>query len=364
MRNMNSEREKVILLEHSKSHQDILYAQILFLKKSRYDPVLWINDGLTIDSEIIGNDIEIQRFKFDNAIERKIFTSNLKKYSKENNIKNIILNTAQGILARNIVYAFLWSKINFIGILHEAERLFNSFTQKTISYKVRKYFVLNDYIEDYSKRLKSKKITVKSLYPFFIPYQNKSNEHLNNKLLICIPGEVSVDRKNYKFLLNTLRDNINKLSPNIRFIFLGSPRNEAGREIVKMVKDFNLDEIIKTYDNYIGEKEYLEKIYESDLIMPLIDPAIKYFKEYSSSKISGAYTLAFSFRKPLLMHNSMENIEDFRNVAFFYDNDNLIDSINKIASDKNLLMEKINKYEEIEKFSFEFQRKKYISYLK
>ena len=360
---MNSDREKVILLEHSKSHQDILYAQILFLKESGFSPVLWINDGLTIDSELFGNNIEIHRFKFENARERKIFIQNLKIYIKENKIKNIVLNTAQGILARNIVYTFLWSKINFVGILHEAERLFNSFTQKSISYKIRKYFVLNDYIEQYSSKLKSKKITVKSLYPFFIPYQNKSNEYLSNKLLICIPGEVSVDRKNYKFLLNTLRDNIDKLSFGIRFIFLGSPRNDEGKEIIKLVKEYNLDKIIKTYDDYINEKEYLEKIYESDLIMPLIDPGIKYFKEYSSSKISGAYTLAFSFRKPLLMHDSMEKIEDFRNVAFFYNYDNLIENINKIASVKNSLNEKIIKYKEIEKFSFEYQRKKYISFL-
>jgi hypothetical protein len=360
---MNSDKEKVILLEHSKSHQDILYAQLLFLLESGYKPVLWINKELAFDTDIIGKDIEIIKYEFGNSKERKIFKRNLKDYVRENKITNVILNTAQGIQARNIVFKFLFTKINFVGILHEAERLFSSFTQKTISFKIKKYFVLNDYIAEYSENLRNKRINIKALYPFFIPYQNKSNEFLSNKLLICIPGEVSVDRKNYKHFLETLKENTGNLSSDIRFIFLGSPRNEEGRDIIKKVKKLGLDNIIRTYDNYINEEEYLKSIYESDLVMPLIDPEVKYFKEYSSSKISGAYTLAFSFRKPLLMHNSMKHIEDFRNLAFFYDSDNLINTINDLSQNKISIEEKKKKYNQIEKFSFEYQRKQYISFL-
>lgn len=360
---MNSEKEKIILLEHSKSHQDILYAQLLFLQESGYKTVLWINEELAIDEMIAGNEVEIIRYKFGNASERSFFTKNLKLYVKENNIRNIVLNTAQGIQARNLVYRFLFSKINFVGILHEAKRLYNSFTQKTLSYKVKKYFVLNDYIAQYSGSLKNKDLNIKSLYPFFIPYQNKSNDFLSNKLLICIPGEVSVIRKNYNSFLETISQNKEKLNKNVRFIFLGSPRNQEGRDVLRRVKDTGLSDLILTYDNYVEEEEYLSKIYESDLVLPLIDKGIKYYKEYSESKISGAFTLAFSFRKPLLMHESMNHIEDFRDLSFFYNDENLIEIINLLADNKSLITEKKKKYDELEKFSFEFQRKNYISFL-
>ena len=134
---MDSGKKKVILLEHSKSHQDILYAQILFLSNSGYKPVLWINEELAIDNEIAESNADINRYKFDNSKHRKNFVQRLKLFADQCSVNNIILNTAQGIQARNIVFSFLRKKINFIGILHEAERLSKSFTQKTISYKIK-----------------------------------------------------------------------------------------------------------------------------------------------------------------------------------------------------------------------------------
>ena len=102
---------------------------------------------------------------------------------------------------------------------------------------------------------------------------------------------------------------------------------------------------------------------ESDIILPLIDPEVKFYKEYSTSKITGAYSSAFNFHKPLLMHKSFSNIDDFKQLAIFYDDKNFIDTINDLAKDKSQLKEKSNKYNEMEKFSFEYQMKKYIKFL-
>jgi hypothetical protein len=240
----------------------------------------------------------------------------------------------------------------------------SGFTQWTLSLKIKKYFVLNDYITDYCRSLNIKSLQIKSLYPFFIPYQNNVvKDKPRDNLLICVPGEVSVERRNYKFLVETIKQNRKKLHLSLKFVFLGRPVNEEGRNILKTIKDNNLDDIVATYYNYIEEAEYLKIINESDIILPLIDPEVKCFREYGFSKISGAYTVAFSFSKPLLTHVSMKHIEDFRNISFFYDYNNLIDVINSLALDKSAIKKISEKYKKIEKFTFEYQRKNYISYI-
>ncbi len=361
---MISGKEKIILLEHSKGHQDSLYAQLLFLIESGYKPVLWINESSAFKEDIVKGDYDIIKYKFATGKERRVFAKELKKFTRKNNVTNIVFNTAQGVRARNIAMRFLFSEINVFGILHEAEKLSSRFTQWTLSLIIKKYFVLNDYIEDYCRSLNVKNIEVKSLYPFFIPYDNIPVINKNeNSLLICIPGEVSVDRRNYRFLIESIKQNKKKLHPFLKLVFLGCPVNEKGMDVLEMIKENNLDDIIITYDSYIAEAEYLRIINESDVILPLIDPDVKCFKECSSNKISGAYSLAFSFRKPLLTHVSMKHIEDFRNLSVFYDHNNFIEVLNFLAADKSVLKEKSEKYKEIEKFSFEYQRKNYIRFI-
>jgi hypothetical protein len=363
MKNMNSGKEKVILLELSSSHQVTLYSQVLFLQKSGYEPLIWINEKLPFDDIVFQEKPEVTRFKYDNFRDRSSFTKELKKCIKQNNIRKIVLNTAQGMAVRNLILRFLFYKIDFVGVLHEAERLFKSTTQKIINLKVKKYFVLSDYILEYCREKNLNGIEVKPFYPIFTPHEIKSSAFLSNKLLICIPGEVSVDRKNYKFLIDILSENKDKLSKNIKFIFLGNPRNEEGRTILKQIINLKLEDIVQTYDDFISEKEFNEKIYESDLIMPLIDREIKYFEEYSNSKVTGAYILAFDYHKPLLMDESLKHIELFQRLAFFYNHENFIEVINSLEEKRPEIEEKRKYYDTFEKFSFEFQRINFISYL-
>jgi len=182
-------------------------------------------------------------------------------------------------------------------------------------------------------------------------------------LLICVPGEVSVDRRNYSFLIETLIHNRKKLHPSVKFVFLGRPIGEEGKNVLRSIEENKLGDIISTYQSYIEESEYLKIINDSDILLPLIDPMVKNFHEYGFSKISGAYSVGFSFRKPFLTHISMNHITDFKDISFYYDYDNLIEVINSICMDMKALKNKAEKYNKMEKITFEYQRKNYINYI-
>ncbi len=361
---MTLDKEKVIIVEHAKAHQDLIYGQVLFLIESGFKPVLWLNEDNAFLPDIIKGDIEIIKYKFDTPNERKIFARELKKYVKRNNIKKIVFNTSQGVKARNIIIRFLFNKVKIFGLLHDGKKLSSGFTQWSMSLKIKKYFVLNDYIADYCKLLNLKHIQVISLYPYFTPHNYPEiNDNSGNGFLICVPGEVSVERRNYSYLIQTLLQNKEKLHPSVRFVLLGRPIGEDGKNILKTIEENNLSDIITTYSSYIEESEYLKIINNSDVLLPLIDPMVKNFHEYSFSKISGTWSVGFSLKKPLLIHISMSHIEDFKDISFFYDYDNLIDVINSICLDKSSLKNKSEKYNTVEKFTFEYQRKKYIDYI-
>ena len=48
---MNLIKEKVLIVEQSRAHQDLIYAQVLFLIESGFKPVLWVNEKIAFQQD-------------------------------------------------------------------------------------------------------------------------------------------------------------------------------------------------------------------------------------------------------------------------------------------------------------------------
>ncbi len=354
---MNSEKsQNIALIEFSERQHDIIYPQILLLNNLFENVFLWINTKTALDESLIEGKVCIQKVDFYNRKIRLNFIRNFNNISEKYSINNVILNNAQGIFVRDFILKFLFSKINIYGILHDTDKLKNSFTQKLISLKINKYFVLNDFVKDYcNKNFKNYKI--ESIYPCFI--NKKIRELLNedsvksDMITICIPGEIDQNRRDYKFLLNIISEN--KIPENIKFIFLGTAVDDKGFEIINYIKRNNLENKIRTFNEFIPEKLYYKTIFESDIIATLIHPGLKYYTSYKEAKISGAYLSALSFKKPLLLYEDFNKIEDFKDVSFFYNKNNFIDIINQIAKNKEIISIKERAYSKLHKLDLNYQ---------
>jgi sulfur relay (sulfurtransferase) DsrF/TusC family protein len=60
------------------------------------------------------------------------------------------------------------------------------------------------------------------------------------------------------------------------------------------------------------------------------------------------------------MHSSFKTIDDFKGISLFYNEDNLIEVINNISSNKLLLKELKENYKFMLKFDFEVQRRSFM----
>ena len=355
--------KKALIVEIGGSHSECIYSQAKFLSDSGYDLKLLCSENLRQRIEKLSLKCTVEYFKFgDSTASDWGLLRDLKRTLISSGECTVIFNTAGGNLVRNLLSFHYPGGLKFIGVLHDLGKLKESFTQKLINRKIRKYFVLNDYLkEDFAG---SSKISLESFYPVFFPdYKKIELNKKNEELWICIPGNVEYSRRDYISLLDCLKNE--KVNPNIKFILLGSSKhfNSDADDLKKKVNEFNLHDRFVFFDGFVEEDLFHSYIRECDLVMPLIHKSHPFFQEVNGLKISGTFNVAFAHKKPILCEDSFSKFEDFRENGIFYKMEDMIKLINKIADNKKIIDELSPRRYTNPKWSFEFQKEKYINFI-
>jgi glycosyltransferase involved in cell wall biosynthesis len=347
---------KTAIIEIGGSHDECLYSQLLFLKKAHHDVDLYCSQNLyeQVKKFDIADNIfflDIQK-GFLNKLKNNIF---LWKKIRIEAYEKVIFNTAQGNSLRDLMLFPFSKKVEFIGLIHNANKLLNSFSQKLISRKIKKYFVLNDYLLPVQKEVNHIKIS--SFYPIFFPnFEKVSIQKPDHEIWICIPGQIQQFRRNYKALIHSIDKE--QIPNNINFILLGKCHESNDcQEVKELIKEKGLENHFRLWTRFISNEEFHTFLSISDYIMPLVNVE-KDKSSYLNYKISGSFNLAFAHKKPLIMDEIYENTTDFKENAIFYNwgNSNAIfDKIQRNILDKPLYQN--------EKWSFTFQQKNYIDFL-
>jgi hypothetical protein len=355
-------KKEILIIEFEKTHTEIIHSQILFLLSAGYKINLWLNEEVHFE-DVYDGKVKIIRAKTEqSSLNIKLFYKIL-KFIKHNKIHKIVLNTAHGILIRNLCFVLLRKKVEVVGILHQSHKLFKSSTQSIISKNVKKYFVLNDYVKEYVLKESSNKFRIESFYPIYFNKLSVVKTKPHDKIVIAIPGNVIQIRKDYVFLIKNLLKLNDDLKKNFQFIILGRATEKESLEMLKLIYENNIgDDFIKIYKDYVSEEEFHNVIEYSDYIMPLIHPTGHSYNEYLSTEISGAFNTAFGYKKPLLMYESFSKFEDFKNFSLFYNENNFLHILKELAQ-KNLSEDIARRYENYPKFDFEYQAKKYINFI-
>ena len=138
---------------------------------------------------VISSDLTTSFYSFGNGIISDFNNLlNIRRYLIEKNIKEVIFNSADGIRIRNLLLFPFPKEMEFAGILHDSEKVIRSGNQKFINKKVKKYFVLNDYILDYIHSLKLEKQSSRALPGFPTGIWFGSNLKPPGEFRICIPA--------------------------------------------------------------------------------------------------------------------------------------------------------------------------------
>ncbi|MDP5062432.1 MAG: hypothetical protein NWP64_10990, partial [Maribacter sp.] len=292
-----------------------------------------------------------------NFIKRILNWTKLYKFICRNNFNKIIFNTASSNKEVIALTKFLPKRIQCFGIIHNLKKLNTSSSQKIINTRITNYYVLNDFLED-SAPLENKLIKLHSFYPIFYPKYN-SIELLNKKndVWVCIPGELNYNRRDYSKILNVLKGLNQGLI--LKIIILGkmNPNDEDAKSFMLQVNELNISEQIITFNHFISNEEFHSYIKQSDYIMA---PVSLKEKSYLNYKITGAYNLAFAYKKLLICPEELAIIPDLMNNSVFYSDEKslaeifLAISIGKVIKESNYL---------IDKWSFKYQQKKYLELL-
>lgn len=345
---------KIALVELGNAHDECLYSQIQFLK-SRPDTQLTLICSPAIQARANYLDQLDQVFVIDVRAGAKQWLDlwRLRSYISQQDFNKVILNTAQGSVAKKLCILPFNKKIEFIGILHNLRKLRGSFSQTIIFRKIKKLFVLNELLLRKAKADGNSALHFASTYlVYFPPCQAPMVEKPNNEIWICIPGQVELKRRDYDGLFAALASC--ELPTHIKFILLGKSAHKQGdgSYVKQRIQALRLEQQFLLWDDFVDPDTFCAYMRASDYVLPLIHPHHQSSNLYAY-QITGAYNMAFGYGKIILADNHAADDPDLGNNARFYTLDQLGDMLCRLEKPDYSTL-----YQE-EKWRFEYQAEQY-----
>jgi hypothetical protein len=358
------ENRKAALIEIGGSHDECLYSQLLFLKAGGYHTTLICSEDMRPRLEDFepADEMLFIPLKGLGALKKFAALNRIRRHIIKNHIKTVIFNTAQGTEVRDLTLMPYPADIRFYGAMHNIRKAASSFTQKIISRRVNKYFVLNDYLLDNLKSVQHNGLSFTTYYPIFFPLYPDGllYEKQPGEIWIAIPGQVEYKRRDYQTLVNTIAQM--PVKPVIRFFLVGKSMHTHGNgnELKQLLQEKGLADTFVMWDDFVNNATYHACISSCDAVMPLIHPGNEGFDNYLNTQISGAYNAAFAYKKPLLMLSDFSRYEDFKENAIFYNLDILAETLMNLPQ---LLAEQQGRLYKHTKWSFDAQADRYLSFI-
>jgi hypothetical protein len=349
--------KKVAILEIGGSHDECLYSQFFALKSLGRETYFISSNALwnrnTQLKGVVDHFIPFEMEK--KGLKDFLKTRELNRFFVKENISKVVFNTAQGAHVRNFCLTAS-NKVGFIGIIHTINKFKNSFTQKIIHRKIKKYFVLNDYL--LSQVSPPSGIEVRSFYPLRFPRFDKAIPKTENECWIIIIGGVEFRRKD---LIGSI-ELMSTINDNVRFIFLGKsdqyhPDVLAFREALQQSSLFNQ---VLLFDSFVDEKTYDAYLKNADFIWPMVHPGTPSADEYFKNQISGAMNISFAYKIPMLVHEAYTQQWPDLKYAFSYTLDGFKSDFQNAQRNLNVMKDSMC---QIEKFSSYYQEQQYLNFL-
>ena len=219
---------KIALVEIGGSHDECLYSQIKFIKST--DNIylsLICNEKLQKNASLFDMVDEKSFIPLRSGIALWIDIFRLRQKLIKEKYDKIIFNTAQGSNLKKLLWFGLDKNTELIGLLHDTQKLYCSHSQKMISKKIRKYFLLSDYLLQDIRQSIKKNLILETFYPIFFPnYREITVNKEKFDLWICIPGQVELKRRDYIGLFRSIKKN--GINHRIKFILLGPCQHPYG----------------------------------------------------------------------------------------------------------------------------------------
>jgi glycosyltransferase involved in cell wall biosynthesis len=237
----------------------------------------------------------------------------LVKFLKREGVSKLVFNTAQGGHIRNLAL-LIPKRMECYGIIHTVRKFQGSATQKVIHRRIKDYVVLSD---DLLKRIQPPEgIAVGSFYPVSFPQFDATVDKPAGQRWIGITGGVENRRKDLDAAIAFIRN-----SPeNVHFVFIGKTdvHHPDAQTFLQKLTEYGLEERVRWFNDFVPQETFDALLKQCDFLLPLIHPGTPSADQYINNQISGAFTVAFGYTIPLLIHAFYRTEEDLQLSAHFY----------------------------------------------
>ena len=319
---MNS--NSIVLIEIGGSHDECLLTQMHAIKAKGHEIVLICTENIRtrnpIFKEYVSEFITVELSHGKRLASKEI--KRIWEELKSSGVKKVIINTAQGNHVRKLCLYALFNKIEFIGIIHTTLKFKGSFTQRLISLKIKKYLLLSKHL--LSTIEPPKGVEIDYFYPIRFPSYNK--KLVKKRPIITIIGGVESRRSDlcwFKRMLPLIKDH------DISFVFLGQiiTNDPEALSLKEHVERHDLIEKVVIFDSFTPQESFDAYLCNTDIILPLIHPGTQSSDQYFKNQISGAMSISFGYKIPMMLHEAYKHITEMNAASFYYNEDSFLDEL-------------------------------------
>lgn len=349
---------RIALVELASSHDECLLTQIHALKSINCWVLLVTNElvrernqhleQLVDEWILVDHRGENKRKGLTGAaIGDALIIRRLMRTLKQKDVDKVVFNTAQGGHVRNACLFSLFRKMEFIGVVHTTRKFQGSFTQRMIHLKIKKYFVLGEFLRDdvasaplshldfvsisgsaaaeRSRSHRKPNIQISHFYPIDFPKSNGEIEIREDQTHIALIGAVETRRKDLDGFLSLIK----QCDDSIHFHFLGKadPQHSEVIRLKDQLKSMGRSKHVTFHDSYINFDTIDEILRKSSAVLPLIHPNTPSSEEYFRHQIPGAMSIALGYHLPLLMHDDYRTIDELKAASIYYAVDSFGDAL-------------------------------------
>ncbi len=352
----------MVVVEFGDSHHDLLYSHLLLLTRAGYRPSLFLNEKLL---GRFPNALAVETVTFPPDQGRLRTLRALLGMIRRLKATRMVLNTANGALARNLALATLPRPgLDVVGVSHYASKFRGSPTQWAISRKVRKYFVLSEiFFENGTLAHDTAGLTIQPLYAIHFPTEPEPSMGSGGDLRLVVPGWIQKERRDYDGLVRALARRRADLPRQLQVVILGDASTDQGRKLVAQVEAAGLAPWFRFFDGFVDGATFHAQVREADLMAPLLHPSEGLHAEFLVDKVSGSYNLGLGYRIPFLLDEAYRAYRDFRDVSVFYTLETLVERVCNVAADPEQLKRLREAYGAMTWLSVEEQTRRYAALL-
>ena len=310
---MSLNNDKIAIVEVGGSHDECILTQLGALKKGGKEIVLICTEVVaqrnSCFEDYVTSTVLIETKGQSKGTQAKAIWNAI----KSSNVAKVVFNTAQGGVIRNVCLKALFSKVEFIGIIHTTRKFEGSFTQKIINRKIKKYLLLSQFLHD--RIVPPKGIETDYFYPIAFPQQNNFSDE--SHVIVAILGGVEKRRKDLDGFIQMAQQVVAK---DVEFVFLGKsdPQLEDVKEFRAKLEEGGIMEKVKLYDHFVSQEDFDTLLSKASFILPLVHPDTPSADQYFKNQISGATNVAFGYNIPLLIHEGYHHVHEMNAGSFYY----------------------------------------------